>query len=62
MLNDSVRKRQNQLSSMDNCDKTFESQSSKEEEEEKPEESFSLNLESVILLENKLYRVAQNIK
>jgi hypothetical protein len=60
MLNDSVKKRQNQLSGMGDCDQTFESQSS--EEEEKLEDSFQLNLESVILLENKLYRVAQNIK
>lgn len=58
MLNESVRQRQLVLSRL-NSDSVSSHRSSTEIEKE---QSFSLNLESVILLENKLQRIAKNTK
>ena len=56
---ESVLKRKQELDSSQSIDIGSDKQLQEEKEED---DKISINLESVILLENKLYRVLQNVK
>jgi len=62
ILSDSVMKRQSELSLIGGEELEEMSDSDEEQKQDKKSGTVTLNLESVILLENKLYRISQNVK